>query len=44
MTLADIITSYVIDLLKETQITSASPQWTNTVKDVRVTGLGSEFD
>jgi len=44
MTLADIITSYVIDLLKETQITSASPLWTNTVKDVRVTGLGSEFD
>ena len=44
MTLADIITSYVIDLLRETQITSASPLWTNTVKDVRVTGLGSEFD
>lgn len=44
MTLADIITSYVIDLLKETQITSASPGWTNTVKDVRVTGLGSDFD
>ncbi len=44
MTLADIITSYVIDLLKEAQITSASPEWTNTVKDVRVTGLGSDFD
>ncbi len=44
MTLSDIITSYVIDLLKEAQITSASPQWTNTVKDVRVTGLGADFD
>ncbi len=44
MTLADIITSYVIELLRETQITSASPGFTNVVKDVRVTGLGSEFD
>lgn len=44
MTLADVITTYVIDLLKETQITSASPGWTNTVKDVRVTGLGADFE
>jgi len=44
MTLADIITSNVIDLLKDIEITSASPQWTNTVKDVRITGLGSDFD
>ena len=44
MTLADVITSYVVDLLKEAQITSASPEWTNTVKDVRITGLGADFD
>jgi len=44
MTLADVITTYVIDLLKEAQITSASPNFTNTVKDVRVTGLGADFD
>lgn len=44
MTLGDLIISNVIDLLKETQITSASPGWTNTVKDVRVTGLGVDFD
>ena len=44
MTLSDVITTYVIDLLKEAQITSASPNWTNTVKDVRVTGLGADFD
>ncbi len=42
--LSELITSYMIDLLKETQITSASPQWTNTVKDVRITGLGADFD
>ncbi len=44
MTLGDLIISNVIELLKETQITSASPGWTNTVKDVRVTGLGADFD
>ncbi len=42
--LSAVITTYVIELLKEAQITSASPNWTNTVKDVRVTGLGADFD
>ena len=44
MTLGDTIENHLINLLKEALITSASPGFTNTVKDVRVTGLGAEFD
>ena len=43
-TLSEVIITYVIALLKETQITSASPDWTNIVKSVRVSGLGADFD
>ena len=44
MTLGGVITSNIVDLLKRTQITSASPGWTNIVKDVIVSELGSDFD
>jgi len=44
MTLGGTIENHLIDLLKEAQITSASPGFTNVVKDVRITGLGAEFD
>jgi len=42
--LSQVIITYVVALLRETQITSASPGFTNTVKDVRVSGLGADFD
>ncbi len=42
--LSQVIITYVVALLRETQITSASPGFTNTVKDVRASGLGSDFD
>jgi len=44
MTLADTLTAYIESLLKDMLITSANPIHTNVVKEIRTTGLSSDFD